>query len=55
MGTLNNRCRTIIGTPKGTIFLTTTRMGFSFGGFEGLGCVAVSGFRVLADFTGFAV
>ena len=24
LGTLNNRCRMIIGTPKGTIILTTT-------------------------------
>ena len=24
--TLNNRCRTIIGTPKGTIILTTTQL-----------------------------
>ena len=27
-GTLNNRCRTIIRTPKGTIFLTTTPLRF---------------------------
>ena len=26
LGTLNNRCRTIIGTKKGTIILTTTHM-----------------------------
>ena len=26
MGTLNNRCPIIIGTPKGTIILTTTHM-----------------------------
>ena len=26
LGTLNNRCRTIIGTQKGTIILTTTYM-----------------------------
>ena len=26
--TLNNRCRTIIGTQKGTLILTTTQMGF---------------------------
>ena len=26
LGTLNNRCRIIIGTPKGTINLTTTHM-----------------------------
>ena len=26
MGTLNSRCRIIIGTQKGTIFLTTTHM-----------------------------
>ena len=25
-GTLNNRCRIIIGTPKGTIILTTTQI-----------------------------
>ena len=25
-GTLNNRCRIIIGAPKGTIILTTTHM-----------------------------
>ena len=26
LGTLNNRCRTIIGTQKGTIILTTTHV-----------------------------
>ena len=26
MGTLNNRCRIIIGTQKGTLILTTTRI-----------------------------
>ena len=26
LGTLNNRCRTILGTPKGTIILTTTHV-----------------------------
>ena len=26
LGTLNNRCRTIIGTPKGTLILTTTHL-----------------------------
>ena len=26
LGTLNNRCRIIIGTQKGTIILTTTHM-----------------------------
>ena len=26
LGTLNNRCRTIIGTQKGTIILTTTHL-----------------------------
>ena len=26
LGTLNNRCRTIIGTQKGTLILTTTHM-----------------------------
>ena len=26
LGTLNNRCRTIIGTQKGAIMLTTTHM-----------------------------
>ena len=26
MGTLNNRCRIVIGTQKGTIILTTTHM-----------------------------
>ena len=26
LGTLNNRCRIIIGTPKGTIILTTTHI-----------------------------
>ena len=26
LGTLNNRCRILIGTPKGAIFLTTTHM-----------------------------
>ena len=26
VGTLNNRCRSIIGTQKGTIILTTTHM-----------------------------
>ena len=26
LGTLNNRCRAIIGSQKGTIFLTTTHM-----------------------------
>ena len=26
LGTLNNRCRTIFGTQKGTIVLTTTHM-----------------------------
>ena len=26
LGTLNNRCRKILGTPKGTIMLTTTQM-----------------------------
>ena len=26
LGTLNNRCRIIIGTPKGTIILTTTHV-----------------------------
>ena len=25
-GTLNNSCRTIIGTPKGTLILTTTHV-----------------------------
>ena len=25
-GTLNNKCRIILGTPKGTIILTTTQM-----------------------------
>ena len=29
MGTVNNRCRIIIGTPKGTIILTTTHNTFS--------------------------
>ena len=28
MGTLNNRCRIIIGTQKGTIILTTTHVRF---------------------------
>ena len=28
-GSLNNRCRIIIGTQKGTIILTTTHMGCS--------------------------
>ena len=28
LGTLNNRCRIIIGTQKGTIILTTTHMQF---------------------------
>ena len=27
LGTLNNRCRTILGTPKGIIILTTTHVG----------------------------
>ena len=27
LGTLNNRCRIIIGAQKGTIILTTTHMG----------------------------
>ena len=27
LGTLNNRCRTIIGTQKGTIILTTAHLG----------------------------
>ena len=27
LGTLNIRCRNIIGTPKGTIILTTTNIG----------------------------
>ena len=26
LGTLNNRCRITIGTPKGTIILTTTHV-----------------------------
>ena len=39
MDTLNIRCRTIVGTQKGTIILTTTHMGL---GLEGLGLV---GFR----------
>ena len=35
LGTLNIRCRIIIGIQKGTIILTTTLMGFaSFGGSE---------------------
>ena len=28
LGTLNNRCRIIVGTQKGTIILTTTQMYF---------------------------
>ena len=28
LGTLNTRCRTIIGTQKGTLILTTTHMAF---------------------------
>ena len=28
LGTLNNRCRIIIGTQKGTIILTTTHKGY---------------------------
>ena len=30
LGTLNNRCRSIIGTQKGALIFTTTHMGFSF-------------------------
>ena len=26
LGTANNRCRTIVGTPKGTLILTTTHI-----------------------------
>ena len=31
LGTLNNRCRIILGTPKETIILTTTHVLNSFG------------------------
>ena len=37
LGTLNIRCRIIIGTQKGTIILTTTHLGFSA---QGLGLSA---------------
>ena len=30
LGPLKKRCRLIIGTPKGTIILTTTHIGLSF-------------------------
>ena len=35
LGTLNIRCRSIIGIQKGTVILTTTQMG----GFGELGCL----------------
>ena len=41
LGTLNLRCRTIIGIQKGTIILTTTHIG-------------VLGFRVLVDYDCFS-
>ena len=37
-GTLNNRCRIIIGTQKGTIILTTTHIKNSGSGIEGSEC-----------------
>ena len=36
LATLNNRCRTIMGTQKGTLILTTTHIG--------LGCIGFYGF-----------
>ena len=30
LGTLNSRCRIILGTQKGTIIVTTTHLGFGF-------------------------
>ena len=36
MGTLNNRCRTVIRTQKGTIILTTTQIRLLVSGFRGL-------------------
>ena len=30
LGTLNNRCRIILRTPKGTIILTSTQVGLDF-------------------------
>ena len=39
LGTLNSRCRIIVGTQKGTILLTTTHVGFRVQGcgFRGWG------------------
>ena len=47
-GTLNNRCRIIIGTPKGTIILTTTQVVLrlrAMGIFEDQGLRAFGGVR----------
>ena len=51
LGTLNNRCRIIIGTQKGTLILTTTHIlqaGSSSRFLDNLGCPLISGlgFRV---------
>ena len=59
LGTLNNRCRIIIGTQKGTIILTTTHFALRYraGDFQFLGapkfgpcgqllCVCFLGFGV---------
>ena len=55
LGTLNNRCRNIIRTQKGTIILTTThirvlwaRIGFAASGFS-VSCCSFPGFRVPAE------
>ena len=46
LGTLNNRCRIIIGTQKGTLILTTTHIlqaGSSSRFLDNLGCPLISG------------
>ena len=52
-GTLNNRCRIISGTQKGTIILTTTHMDFSFifAGLSGIRAYIMSPkeFRILVS------
>ena len=36
LGTLNIRCRIIIGIQKGTIILTTTHIGVRYTGYDGV-------------------
>ena len=54
LGTLNNRCRIIIGTQKGTIILTATQLPAMYGSPEavlkGLGSQGL-GFVVLLETT----